>query len=453
MLPSLIPTARILGFGLNLKNITNPINFQSTALSIMADLTEKRQNCPSRAVIFVGHGYGNVVIEKLLCGTPESTVNTKSLVGSTAAIVLFAAPFEDADNLINWTCQALKVPRDSKMFTTTSSNDLVSPQILETLHKCAREHGRRLFAFLERPAAPDRPDTVDITDSQARNTKLDHLKQRVDLLKEMVDRLWETDAAIEEVGKFSGPDDPHFQALGRCISDAIRTHQLLVAAAMGNEESIRQLIGESVDLNLSGRDGRTVLHAATEAKFLGIVRQLLWTNKIDIDNQDQSGMTALHIAVLGNDMKDRDIIEDLLIAGANSNLANKEEKTPKNLAEEDENIIDDIKDLFESPPPVAGPLAPTRLDKGNLPEGDGLNACRKTRANVRDIYAADEQNTDSHLPLYTRILDLVYGEQSLDAMFQSLRGQNVPQRPMCRWIHIPMNNVRTDCVYIPSCGC
>lgn len=107
--------ARIIGFGLDLPALNEFLNknanpstliLESFSQEIGRQLQQIRRNYGSRPVVFIGHGYGTVLVEKLLrySDPPETepdppfTPLSEYLQKSTAAVVLFLPP--SASNLL-----------------------------------------------------------------------------------------------------------------------------------------------------------------------------------------------------------------------------------------------------------------------------------------------------------------------------------------------------------------
>jgi hypothetical protein len=271
----------------------------------------------------------------------------------------------------------------------------------------------------------------------ARTTKLAERLKQLEILDTV-----ETKENIANVAKFTGPEDQRWELIRTRIYNVVRTHQLLDAARDTGIERLERLIKSSFDLNLSNRDGQTALQMAAKHQRPGAVKLLLGTGKVDINHQDVSGMTALHIAVASNASNSVEIIHDLLSSAANSDLRNNDEKTAKDLAAENVNILPQIREGLAAPPLVRGPGVPEHMTRGTPPEGDGTNACRKTGFVSREIFGPSETAPDTHLPVYSNILNFIYGDETVDKIFKAQQGERDLGKPICRWHHIPMNNVR-----------
>jgi hypothetical protein len=428
MLPSILPNAQITGFGLDLMSGTAeaPIDFDSATSNIISKIVEMRHGQTGRPIIFVGHGYGNIIIGKIFTGEFQSLPGRTDLVDSTSSIAFFAAPVVSLEGLIDWAVGTLRVSRYSKLF----GGQLPLPQIWEALNNSTLEKNIPTFAFLEKESlVPQTDESADakkpaVPDGPRLN--FDHNKQ--------------TEDTIGDVAKFMDPEDSDFQAFSNWMLDAVQTHQLLRAAKKGELGTMDLLIKQSFDLNLSDRLGQTALHIATKNEQVGVVRKLIQTGRVSLDSQDNEGMTALHIAVRLNTSRSAEIVEALLAASAISNLEDNNGITAQQLSDDPERLLF-IQELLRMPPLIEGPSARERLVKGSPPDGDCTLACRKTGMVAREIFAAEDENPDTHLPFYSTVLDIVYGDQGVNEMFRSLHGSNVMKGAMCHWYHLPMNNV------------
>ena len=83
------------------------------------------------------------------------------------------------------------------------------------------------------------------------------------------------------------------------------------------EEYVLQQIDRLEDINLKGRDGRTLLIHSCIYDYYAIAERLIKMNA-SVNIQDDQGYSALHMAVLS---KDIDIVMLLLNHGASANLS------------------------------------------------------------------------------------------------------------------------------------
>jgi hypothetical protein len=67
--------------------------------------------------VFIGHGYGTILIEKLHAEGGEANKSTNELLEYTATIGFFAPPFTGFKDLINWTAQSLNISTQHQPFS------------------------------------------------------------------------------------------------------------------------------------------------------------------------------------------------------------------------------------------------------------------------------------------------------------------------------------------------
>lgn len=428
MLPSALPAARIFGFGIDLSSraVDAPLDFDSVAADIVSELTHSRSESRQRPIVFIGHGYGNLLIEKILSGERPESREIANLMGSTAAIMLFAAPLVGSTSLIEWTTKTLKVSRESKFF-----NSPILPQLWETFNQRTAIENISTVVFLERDAAGPHADGKEKEKAAA----------FIERLKEQKVNVVETKNDIGNIAKFYSPEDQGWQTTRHWICDAVQTYQLLEAAKDPEADMLNYLIEKSFNPNLVNRAGQTALQIAAKYQHLEAVKLLL-SKGADIDHQDTLGMTALHTAVACNASQSVEIVQALLSSSANSGLRNLNNKTAKDLTYEMEGIRPAIREALETRPLMQGPSAPEYMVRGSPPRGNCTIACQKTGMVSREVFAASETSTDTHLPFYSTISEFIYGDRKVDEIFKALHGKRKLGDPLCRWHHIPINNVR-----------
>ena len=148
VLPSFLPVARIVGFNIDLKsNMHAPLDFDRIATEITSRITTIRAKDQRRAVVFVSHGYGAIVLKRLLSGEVQESASFK---GSTAVVLFFGAPFLSLDPLLNWTAQSLSLSKKENLFGSKSAKDLVSPsQSWSKFLRDLKQQDISSYAFLE----------------------------------------------------------------------------------------------------------------------------------------------------------------------------------------------------------------------------------------------------------------------------------------------------------------
>jgi hypothetical protein len=111
--------------------------------------------------------------------------------------------------------------------------------------------------------------------------------------------------------------------------DDIRNSAFLLAGARGYLEIIRLTLAAGADLKSTNRFGGTALIPACHYGHVETVRELLKT-KIDVDHVNNLGWTALLEAVILGDggPAHTEIVQLLVAAGANPNIADRQGVTP-----------------------------------------------------------------------------------------------------------------------------
>lgn len=493
MIRNYLSVARIIGFGLDLKSLNvmmqtynSSIDFAFIASAIGQKLQDKRKNCDLRPVVFIGHGYGTLLIERLLNADlikKELVDLTADLLKNTAAVGFFAAPFASIDPLIEWSSGCLKINKGAKVFTNLQVS--VGPEVWKAFSDHIAQWYMLTFAFQEKEKKKEKEEE----EKGGPVHRLDGLKES-EVMIYLADKIWEREDNMDDMARISGPQDPKFRDMTDYLTRAIQTHHLLAAAKRGDKEMITQLADQSINVNLPNRQGETALHVAVRYDKLDTIKALLGTGKVVLDQQDKSEMTALQSAVRLNGTSVYGIVKELLEAGASPNLTDSPEpETPAELAERPNNestprqptgekgkepAVESpqsrrqrTKELLENPPPVSPPRLMKELIK-ETPTDNLLDACRKTVVVVREMF-----DTGNYIPFYTDIEQLIYKKSSaddkkpddkgpdgkgpdgkgqdderldvrLDKYFiDRMRDTSLENKSaMCRWYHIPMNNVR-----------
>ena len=109
---------------------------------------------------------------------------------------------------------------------------------------------------------------------------------------------------------------------------------LHLALMRGNHDEVGPLLARGADLSLADRRGWTALHHAAAAKGNtgALVRMMLEAHPdLDVNVQSRRGETPLHIAVANPD--GAGAIQELLQAGADTQLTDRRRRTARDLAE------------------------------------------------------------------------------------------------------------------------
>ncbi|OJD31678.1 ankyrin repeat protein [Diplodia corticola] len=434
MLPKALPKARITAFGLDInQSISNsanaPIDLKFAATEILKEFLRQWDGDEQRSIVFIGHGYGTIVIEHLLFGDLLKTVGEDSrlqIVESTAAVVMFSPPLERFDNLISWMANDFNIPRCSAIFEARKANNDRAPNVIwDDFLKKTEPRNIATFGYLEQNNEPKKAKS---TNAQPQ-TRLKRF-----------DRTWTFDTDVDNIARISHANDIRFKNLAKAVSEYVGVHQLLRAGRIPDEDLIDDLLGASIDFNFENGKRQTVLHLAVEQGLDRLVKSLVNSGKVDLDRQDDSGNTALHISIASRFHHSRDMVFHLLKAGANTGVMNKLGKSAEELALE-ANIS--IKELFRKRPLVEGPIGPRTLVGGKPANPAAQASCQKAGMVAREVFKPTKSKPERHLPVYKSVHDFIYTDDNIDDFFQAAYHEH-PGTAMCRWYHIPMNNMAWD---------
>ncbi len=106
---------------------------------------------------------------------------------------------------------------------------------------------------------------------------------------------------------------------------------LTIALANGNGNVSAKLLQRGFDVRLRDKTGKTFLHHAANGGEIKALRILLKTASADINSVDSLGNTPLHYATQADK---NSAVKELIKAGANKNLRNKNEETAQDIAKE-----------------------------------------------------------------------------------------------------------------------
>jgi ankyrin repeat protein len=110
-----------------------------------------------------------------------------------------------------------------------------------------------------------------------------------------------------------------------------RHRLILLMGADLSEADLQQFITKKIDLNIEDEDGVSFLEAAVGGKKLKNVKWLI-EHKAEMNHQDRSGKTALHISAAEGDYE---ITEALLSAGGNPSVRDRQDELPVDLAQDE----------------------------------------------------------------------------------------------------------------------
>ena len=421
MLPKALPDARVLQFGYPIMSGQSDPNKRMKNLDLAADqlssrLMEWRKDCPNRPILFIGHDFGLVVIERALIRLADTVAEKKdadaarekndadtvgeekqadtvreknpeqSILESTAGIIFLATPLKGSEN--------------SDYFTTRG--DWFRPKSnisTASLHNTT-SHLKKFKAAIE--------------------------KRNIFLFR------------LNSTGKFSAPDDSNYLRVLGLIRRFVNSHRILTAAANEADDEVSDLIEQGVDSGVRNRSGQTALHIAIQKGHIRMARLLLGKGGADINLQDIDGQTAIHLAA---EKGSSEAVDFLLRKGADVTVENKKGFLAIDLAKQRQGTnMQKVRSLLENPHLLDGPSGLTdRNWTEPIPPTDpkGHRACKHFRATLTEFFfiSGEEKRNTQH----PNIWEVLYG-QGPESILDDGRPRDVGQAT-CRWFHIPANNV------------
>lgn len=242
------------------------------------------------------------------------------------------------------------------------------------------------------------------------------------------------------VSNFVGTGDRNYKFLLDVILGFVRTRQLLDAAALGRQEVVQSLLDNETNANLQDRSGQTALHKAVRNGQYEMVRMLLGKGGAKIGQTDNEGMTAIHIAV---EEGNKDIVLLLLQKGADIKAQNRKRQSAEDLAQSKHYQIPAIKSLLRNRPLIEGPSSKSFYEntKSDLPEvmpQSEIGPCESFQATIAEFYY---YNDKEHRVLEQPSVYEVIKGNGPDSILQQTRPRDIKREPICKWYHIPTNNV------------
>lgn len=109
MLPSAIPEARILHYGVCQATTASVWNdATSTERDLLPSLNATRKSCPNRPIIFIGYGFGGIFMEEALIAATDKEL--LPIWKSIAGIVFLSTPFSCSDDAQSFLIRQLQKP-------------------------------------------------------------------------------------------------------------------------------------------------------------------------------------------------------------------------------------------------------------------------------------------------------------------------------------------------------
>lgn len=399
MLPSLIPDGRIMGYGFDISRVSSKLDFKAAA-ELFAKAF-KLNNYSTTPVVLIDHGYGNVIIEALLCNQHPDIDTFKKL---TAAVVLFASPISIPLELAEWSTKKMKLPKSAtkKAFLTLRKDSKELKNLWKNFITAAQGWDTSISMYLTKH---DNVDSKSTNEEAANEIATSPQRNGVDI--------FQTAANFDDIASFSSTEDGSFLRVSSQIVKAIQVWQLLRAAVQEDEASLTRLIHHFININLAGKTGQNALLLSALQGNIDTLKVLLGERQLNIDHQNKHGDTALHLAVIsdvGQETKREEILS-LLRAGASPEITNCENKKPKKLVLKG---CIGIKNLFtKNRPLVEGPLVQPKkhLKKSRPPGQEGIKACKSLEMYVTEMYFKQDSSAlilEQHWTMYKTVYDLIY---------------------------------------------
>lgn len=249
----------------------------------------------------------------------------------------------------------------------------------------------------------------------------------------------------------------------RSVVNAIK-RSLLVKCCTAKHGELNRLLGDFLQdqfpPDLQDHRGRTALHLAVDAANRGGIERLLFTGRASVKTRDNEGRSPLNAAVQKAVAEGRDDVENYmelrraftqiikLLIKRGSSIDDKDAagKTPWYYAEGPGNEwIKKLKDnylLTGSSSSAAG-----ALEKVLQPTDDSQRiACESFDLILAEVFLKQKRERKSevfNLDL-TPVSDLIYkGGTSVSQILAASRPDKFSSdKIICRWIHLPANNVR-----------
>lgn len=201
---------------------------------------------------------------------------------------------------------------------------------------------------------------------------------------------------------------------------------------------------ELCSAHLQDQSGETALHKAVKHGQIEIVRLLLGKGGAKIGQKDNKGMTAIHFAV---DEGHKDIVRLLLQKGADIKAQNLASQSALDLARSTNNQDAEIHVLLSNRPLIEGPSSKSFYGdtERDLPEViplEGIRPCKSFQATIAEFY----NNGDKELRVLEQpsVYELIKSKGP-DLVLEHARPEGLKATSICKWYHIPANNVCKNC--------
>lgn len=433
MLSDSVKTGRVLLLRSKHKTtLPDMVSVKVVAANLIEELIKARQHCPKRPIVFIGHDIGIIAIEEALMASRNGNPAGSSIFRRTAGVIFLSSPAPktkaETGQGLNYLDSAPRTFSDPGTFRYTElKNPLYVPQHLETLQTTLKEAEKSALKGVQRHHhgldATVGPSAIMLT-------------------------------RIQYLGKIHNVNDPVYLKIVKTITSCVDCYQLLSAATLGKDGTLRSILDRGVNKNTQDRIGNTALHLAAVSGNLPILQTLLEDYQANVALQNSEGCSALYLAV---DVKSKqsDIIAFLLRRGARWKDSHKYRSRLSKLSNRPE-VSTDIRKLLNNPPLVEGPQGNPNAKGRRIPtaptSSSALGACKAFRAVVAEFFQINNQ--EKFVVKDLSVHNLLYKngpDKTLEKARRRAAAPTISKAPMnedeiskastCRWYHLPANNV------------
>jgi len=263
MLPQILPFNRTICVGYDFDPVSkgSTINFAAAAETLLDTLKQKREDCPTRPIILVGHGLGCRVVKHAFLRAADSEP-MRLLQCACIGVLFLHTSADDADG----------AEKESSAVTET-----VSPRITGTTTAV--------------PAAK--------SDQNCSNGAIYQDSEVAAILHHVLQHSATTKEKSQSL-RFSTKNDRMFQLLSAKIVEWSEIHQLMRAVTNTDFVTLQELIDDGIRINQRKNSYQmTALHVAcqTTSSRSQHIRLLINEGKADVTLQDSRRRTPLHYAL------------------------------------------------------------------------------------------------------------------------------------------------------------